>query len=97
MVVKEKSKARIVSGYILLALSVLAWIAVPTVPFLASGLSEGATFVTGLIIVGEVTFFLALLVLGKDLVRKLKKLLSKLGKELKNPDGKREQYQSNDE
>lgn len=97
MVVKEKSKARIISGYILLALSVLAWIVVPAVPFLVSGLREGAAFVTGLIIVGEVSFFLALLLLGKDLVRKLKQLLSKLGEELKNPDRKREQYQSKNE
>ncbi|WP_127470518.1 transporter suffix domain-containing protein [Thiomicrorhabdus aquaedulcis] len=63
-------------GYGLIALSTLAWIAVFIVPFLDLSVGQIAAFITALIIFAEVTFYLAILLLGKPLWQKIKQTLS---------------------
>jgi ABC-type xylose transport system permease subunit len=62
-------------GYGLIALSTLAWIAVFIVPFLDLSVGQIAAFITALIIFAEVTFYLAILLLGKPLWQKIKQLI----------------------
>ena len=78
------SQLRIVLGYGLLAVCALAWLAVLVVPFLGFGLGRGAAIVTGLIIAGEVAFLLGVVLLGKDILRKIKQLIERLKQELRD-------------
>ena len=59
-------------GYILFALSCLAWVAIFTLPLFEISVGEVAALTTGLIIVGEVTFFLGIALLGKEAWEKIK-------------------------
>lgn len=69
-------------GYFLIALSTIAWTAVFVIPFLEFDLLEIAGIITGLIIIGEVAFYIAILLLGKSFWEKIKhKLLSKIDKQ----------------
>lgn len=63
-------------GYGLIALSTLAWIAVFIVPFVDLSVGQIAAFITALIIFAEVTFYLAMVLLGKPLWQKIKQTLS---------------------
>lgn len=62
-------------GFSLIALSTLAWIAVFIVPFLDFSVAQIAAIITVLIIFAEVTFYLAILLLGKPLWQKIKQLI----------------------
>lgn len=59
-------------GYVMLAVACLAWVAIPVLPFLGISLSAAAAFTTGLIITGEVTFFVGIALLGKEAWKKIK-------------------------
>lgn len=63
---------RQLAGYTLFAIATAAWLAVPVIPFLDWTLGTIAAVTTTLIIVGEGAFYLAILVLGKEIWLKLK-------------------------
>ena len=60
------------SGYTLLALSFLAWVAILALPFLPISVGVTATLTVGLIITGEVAFYLSLALLGREVWEKIK-------------------------
>ena len=59
-------------GYVMLVVACLAWVAILLLPFMGLSLATVATFTTGLIITGEVTFFAGIALLGKEAWNKIK-------------------------
>lgn len=59
-------------AYALIAISTLSWTMVFVIPFLDFSVAEIAGIITVLIIIGEVTFYIAILLLGKPLWEKMK-------------------------
>ncbi|WP_051640685.1 transporter suffix domain-containing protein [Thiomicrorhabdus sp. Milos-T2] len=59
-------------AYTLIAISTIAWMLVFIIPFLEFGIAEMAGMITALIIMGEVTFYIAILLMGKPLWEKIK-------------------------
>jgi len=59
-------------GYIILGLSILIWLAIPVVPFLGFSVGKIAGITTGLIIAGEITFYLSIFLIGKEFLVKIK-------------------------
>jgi hypothetical protein len=59
-------------GYITLLTSLLLWLAIAIVPFLGYSKGEVAGIITGLIIAGEITFYLGIALLGKTIYTALK-------------------------
>ena len=55
-------------GYILLAISCVAWLAVPVIPFLPLSAVEKASWVGGVIIFAEIAWWLAMPLLGKEII-----------------------------
>ncbi|MEE4115568.1 MAG: transporter suffix domain-containing protein [Marinilabiliaceae bacterium] len=73
-------------GFILLIISVLAFLMIPVVPFLGFPGIQIAGITTVLIIVGEVLFYLSLFILGRSFYDKIKsklKFWKKKGKDTK--------------
>jgi len=62
-------------GYILLAISCVSFLLIPVVPFLGFPVIKIAGITTGLIITGEVLFYLSLLILGKSFYDRIKSFL----------------------
>lgn len=65
------------SGYVLLALSFLAWGVIVTLPFFEISVGEAAALTTGLIVAGESAFFLGIVLLGKEAWNKIKAVFRK--------------------
>jgi hypothetical protein len=65
-----------IAGYILLAISCLLFLMILLVPFLNITKGQMAGLTTGLIIAGEILFYLSLILLGKTFYAKIKKLFS---------------------
>jgi hypothetical protein len=63
-------------GYILLGISCLSFISILIVPWLGFTKVQIAGITTGLIIVGEVLFYLSLFILGKSFWTKIKSKLN---------------------
>jgi hypothetical protein len=61
-------------GYVLLVLSCVAWGAIPTLPFFDISVGQAAAATTGLIVLGEASFFLGVLLLGREVWEKIKAL-----------------------
>jgi len=59
-------------GYITLLTSLLLWLAIAIVPFLGYSKGQVAGIITGLIIAGEITFYLGIALLGKTIYMALK-------------------------
>lgn len=59
-------------GYILFILCCVAWLLILVIPWLGFSKGETAGIITGLIIFGEVTFYVSILMLGKTFYNKLK-------------------------
>jgi hypothetical protein len=59
-------------GYIILGISILIWLAIPVIPFLGFSVGKIAGITTGLIIAGEITFYLSIFLIGKEFLVKLK-------------------------
>lgn len=55
-------------GYILLAISCIAWLAVPVIPFLPLSTVQKASWVGGIIIFAEIAWWLAVPLLGKEII-----------------------------
>ena len=66
-----------VIGYILFTASFIAWAAIAVLPFLNLSIEMGAAITTGLIVGGEIAFFLSIVLLGKEFLEKFKNLFSK--------------------
>jgi len=62
-------------GYILLAISCVSFLLIPVVPFLGFSGIKIAGITTGLIITGEVLFYLSLFILGRSFYDKIKSFL----------------------
>jgi len=60
------------TGYILLAVSTISFILILVIPWFGFSKGEIAGIITGLIIVGEVTFYLSIFILGKSFWEKIK-------------------------
>jgi len=59
-------------GYILLAISCLLFIMIPVVPWFDFSKAQIAGISTGLLIAGEVLFYLSLFILGRSFFDKIK-------------------------
>ena len=59
-------------GYTLLTLSLLAWGAILSLPLFQISVGVAAALTTGLIIAGEVSFYIGIALLGKDVWGKIK-------------------------
>lgn len=62
-------------GYLFLALSALAWGAILTLPFFGVSWAEAAVLATVLVVIGEGSFLLAAVLLGKDILARVKAYL----------------------
>lgn len=60
------------AGFIILGLSVFIWLMIPVVPFLGFSVAKIAGITTGLIIAGEITFYLGIFLVGKEYLVKIK-------------------------
>lgn len=60
------------AGFIILGLSVFIWLMIPVVPFLGFSVGKIAGITTGLIIAGEITFYLGIFLVGKEFLVKIK-------------------------
>ena len=59
-------------GYSLFVLCCLAWLMILVIPWLGFSKGETAGIITGLIIFGEVTFYVSLIILGKTFYNKIR-------------------------
>ena len=75
-------------GYSLFVLSCLAWLMILIIPFLGFSKGLAAGIITVLIILGEVTFFVSILLLGKPFYTKIKEKIGfrRKKKEKSDPD-----------
>ncbi len=60
------------AGYIILGISILIWLMIPVVPFLGLSVGKIAGITTGLVIAGEITFYLSIFLIGKEFLVKIK-------------------------
>ena len=61
-----------VIGYFLFVISFIAWAAIAALPFLNLSIEMAAAITTGLIVGGEIAFFLSIVLLGKEFLAKIK-------------------------
>jgi hypothetical protein len=59
-------------GYVILGISIVIWLLIPVVPFLGFSVGKAAGITTGLIIAGEITFYLSIFLIGKEFLVKIK-------------------------
>ena len=59
-------------GYIIFGISMLVWLMIPVVPFLGFSVEKAAAITTGLIVAGEITFYLSIFLVGKEFLVKIK-------------------------
>lgn len=59
---------RRVLGYSLLAISCLAWAIIPVIPFLSLSVAQKASWATVVFVFAEVTWWLAMPLLGKEII-----------------------------
>jgi len=64
-----------ISGYAILAGSCILWGMIPILPFLGLPVKRVALLTTILIISGEITFYLSIIILGKSIIQKIKSIL----------------------
>lgn len=73
-------------GYIILIISCLSFLMIPVVPWFHLSKIQLAGTTTGLIIVGEIFFYLSLFILGKSFYDKIKSKLKFWKKKTIDPD-----------
>lgn len=61
-----------ITGYVLLVISCLLFIMIPVVPWFDLSKVQIAGITTGLVIAGEILFYLSLFILGKSFFDKIK-------------------------
>lgn len=59
-------------GYSLFVFSFITWAAIAILPFFDLSIALAAAITTGLLIVGEIAFYLSILLLGKEFLLKIK-------------------------
>ncbi len=59
-------------GYIIFGISMLLWLLILVVPFMGFSGGKIAGITTGLIIAGEITFYLSIFLIGKEFLVKIK-------------------------
>ena len=64
-------------GYFLFVISFVAWAAIAVLPFLNLSIEMGAA-ITTVLIVGEIAFFLSIVLLGKEFLAKIKSFFIKI-------------------
>jgi hypothetical protein len=62
-------------GYILFVLCCIAWLMILVIPWMGFSKAGTAGIITGLIIFGEVSFYVSILLLGKTFYQKIKSKL----------------------
>jgi hypothetical protein len=65
-------------GYSLFVLSCITWGGVATIPYWDVSMGVAAAYTTGLLIIGEIAFFLSVILLGKEFLMKIKNFWVKL-------------------
>jgi hypothetical protein len=60
------------AGYIVFGISMVCWFLIPVVPFLGFSVGKVAGITTGLIVAGEITFYLSIFLIGKEFLVKIK-------------------------
>ena len=63
-------------GYIVFGISCLLWGLILVVPFLGFSVGKIAGITTGLVIAGEITFYLSIFLIGKEFLVKMKNKFS---------------------
>ncbi len=61
-----------ITGYILFVISTLSFLLIFVIPWFGYTKAQIAGIITGLVITGEVTFYLSLFILGKSFWEKIK-------------------------
>lgn len=61
-----------ITGYILFAISTISWLLIFAIPWFGYSKGQIAGIITGLVITGEVTFYLSIVILGKSFWEKIK-------------------------
>jgi hypothetical protein len=69
---KTKSELFKIIGYILLSISCFLFILIPVVPWFDFSAGQIAGITAGLLIAGEILFYLSLLILGRSFYNKIK-------------------------
>ena len=60
---------RKITGYLILSISLIAWAALPMIPFIPVGASAKAAWGGAFFIFAEITWWLAVVLLGKEIVQ----------------------------
>jgi len=61
-------------GYIIFGISMVCWGLILVVPFVRFSAGKIAGITTGLVIVGEITFYLSIFLIGKEFLVKMKNM-----------------------
>jgi hypothetical protein len=61
-----------IAGYVIFGISMICWGMILVVPFMGFSAARIAGVSTGLIIAGEITFYLSIFLMGKEFLVKLK-------------------------
>jgi hypothetical protein len=73
------------AGYIILLISCLSFLMIPVVPWLGFSKIQIVGITTGLIIAGEIMFYLSLIILGRSFYDKIKSKLKFWKRKPKDP------------
>jgi len=77
-----KSYLKII-GFTILGISCVLFLLIPAVPFLGFPAAKTAGIAAGLLIAGEITFYLSIFILGRSFWEKIKSRISFRGKKKK--------------
>jgi hypothetical protein len=80
----KKTSMLKLAGYTLLTISAISFLMILVIPWFGYSKGEIAGIITGLIIIGEVTFYLSIFILGKTFWEKIKGYF-RFGKEKTTP------------
>jgi len=69
---KKKSKLLRITGFVILAVSCILFILIPVVPWFDFSAAQIAGISAGLLIAGEILFYLSLFILGREFYDKIK-------------------------
>ncbi len=72
---KKKSELFKITGYIILSVSCILFILIPVVPWFDFSAAQIAGITAGLLIAGEILFYLSLIILGRAFFDKIKSKL----------------------
>ncbi len=69
---KKRNKLLRIIGFIILSVSCILFILIPVVPWFGFSAAQIAGITAGLLIAGEITFYLSLFILGRSFFDKIK-------------------------